>query len=140
MRAVRARRDSRVTVNPLKIRHAIELAAGVMLQTLHRRGRDPWPADAIVHPQLRGEVTAGRFKKPGLDLAVDAMQALMVAEDLSVHAAAQRVARTMSRFWKDAWSRWATSSDDLERLNAATLAGQLRRAYYHRQRRRRRRS
>lgn len=99
-----------------------------MLQTLDHRGRNAWPADWIVDPELRGGETPGRFRKPGLALAVDAMSNIMVIDQLSARAAARVVARKMVNWWK----RFARCTGDLERLNSQTLAAQLRIAHHRR--------
>ena len=125
----------------------IHAAAGVMLRTLERRTVRPkrhgdnvkyagairrhWPKDTIVDPRMRGAATHGRHTKPGLALAVEAMDDLMALDGLSADRASAVVARKMVNWW----TMFAQRSDDLERLNFATLAEQLQRT--HRRTRRR---
>ena len=112
--------------------NAVNVAAGVMLQTLHRRGRRPWPATpSLIRDYWRARPRA--IDEAGLELAVDAMENLIALEQCSVHAASLCVARNMRNFWDDWWGRWPGSRpDDLERLNVPTLPAQLRRAFYRR--------
>jgi len=117
-----------------EIRRKILVAAGIMLQTVHRRGRQPWTPDTIVDPRLRGGVRRGRFTKPGLLEAVDAMRDLIALDGLPVHKASQIVAAGMEQYWVEAWAARAERSDTRERLNSTTLASQIRSAYYHQER------
>jgi hypothetical protein len=115
--------------------NAVNVAAGTMLQTLRRRGRHAWPADMIVDPRLIAAHGRGRSTKPGLELAVDAMEDLIALEGCGVRAASRYVARHMRNFFDDWWGRWPGSrTDDRERLNVTTLPAQLRHAFRRRHR------
>lgn len=103
------------------------LAAAIMNQTYDRTGDHAFPADDIVDPRLRGRKTRGRYAKPGLDLALDAV-AQHVALGASVHAACTIVARVMRNFWRTE----ARQSDLFERLTVTTLPAQLRTGHYNR--------
>jgi hypothetical protein len=104
----------------------VRLAAGLMLRSLPHRGAKAkrWPKDRhknepIVDPRLLGVRSRGRATQPGLELAIEAVQAHVDA-GAPVFRACGVVARQMVNWWS---CDRRVEAQDLERLGCGIKVG-----------------